>query len=153
MILTLEEAEIRYGKIENFLWQEEARHCQYVQIPKDISENWINSATGKSVNKIYCNRDMSGALLEGLQNVRDRKLIHELETFDGCLNIRDVRGAPGKVSTHAYALSLDINAATNRLGTKGNISSGLVSCFKDAGFIWGGEFERLDPMHFQYAKW
>jgi hypothetical protein len=41
-----------------------------------------------------------------------------------------------------------LNAADNKLGQLSTLSPEFVQCFKDAGFTWGGNFSRLDPMHF-----
>jgi hypothetical protein len=77
----------------------------------------------------------------------------ELETMDGCFNIRMVRG-DFVMSAHSYGLAIDINAAKNKLGqTSGGFFDlpEFVKCFKDQGFDWGGEFTRPDPMHFSYC--
>lgn len=152
--MNLEEAQTKYGAIQNGVWAREGEFCSLLKIPPDISENWINTATSGPTTKIYCNKDIQAALLSALQNVRDRGLLHELKTFDGGFNIRDVRSQPGKPSTHSYGLAIDINAATNQLGSQGDIPPQLVECFTNEGWIWGGNFPRRDFMHFQYlAEW
>lgn len=152
-MLDLVRAEERYGKIENGAWANETKWCVIIQVPEDIAEQWINSANRAPTRRIYCNRDMSGPLIRALGNVRDRGLIHELKTFDGCFNIRDVRGEPGRFSTHAYAMAIDINADENPLGSEPKMSPELVACFTDEGFIYGGTFKRKDGMHFQLLSW
>ena len=72
-------------------------------------------------------------------------------TFDGCFNNRPQKGGT-KLSTHAWGISVDLNAATNALGTSGDMDARVVEIFKEEGFVWGGEFGRPDPMHFQYAR-
>lgn len=77
-------------------------------------------------------------------------LIH---SFDGIYNFRRVRGAPTKLSLHAFGAALDLNASTNPLGGSGDMDLRIVDVFRARGFVWGGDFEdRKDPMHFQYAK-
>lgn len=147
------QARTRYGPIVGKCWLAESAHCVSIALPKDLGEGWINSASGLPVKKLYVNKDMAIPLLQALQNVRDRGLSQALKTYDGCFDVRDVRGAPGRLSTHAYALAIDINAETNALGTPGDLPIELVSCFIHAGFLWGGDFARSDPMHFQYAAW
>lgn len=146
--MTPEEAEQRYGLIVEDKWAQEGDWCIRFDVPVEIAQSWINSATGKPTTHIYCNRDMAQALQKALEMVQARGLIHCLRTFDGCFNIRDVRGIPGEVSSHSYAIAIDINASTNRLGSDGDISRLLVKCFIDSGFVWGGDFHRRDPMHF-----
>jgi hypothetical protein len=53
------------------------------------------------------------------------------------------------LSTHAWALAIDVNAFENGLGKKPKLSAAFVKCFTDAGFVWGGTFARLDGMHFE----
>lgn len=151
MKLYRSEAEDRYGEIVNNKWPREAQFCSVFKIPQSIAKTWINSYTGAGTNKIYINEDMADPLEKALELVEARGLIYELKTFDGCYSVRDVRGVPGVFSWHSYGLALDVNARTNKLGTPGNLSLDLVYCFKEAGFMWGGDFHRLDPMHFQWG--
>jgi hypothetical protein len=46
-------------------------------------------------------------------------------------------------------MAIDVNAFENGLGKKPKLSAGFVKCFTDAGFVWGGNFARLDGMHFE----
>ena len=76
----------------------------------------------------------------------------EIKTWDGCFNIRPVRGSrSGRWSLHSFGIALDFNAATNRLETKGDMHPEIVEIFKDFNWAWGGDFRRSDPMHFQRA--
>lgn len=40
----------------------------------------------------------------------------------------------------------------NGLGMKPKFSPLFVSCFKNAGFNWGGDFKRVDGMHYELAQ-
>ena len=148
---SLEEAQERYGTIENGKWSEEDTWCVLVELSPVIASAWINSLTGQPARHIYCNKDMAPVLLQALQNVIDRGLLPQLKTFDGCFMIRDVRALPGHPSCHSYALAVDLNASENRLGEEPALSPEFVACFTDAGFSWGGNFSRKDGMHFSYA--
>lgn len=146
-------AQARYGAIDLAAkrWPGEAKWMAVLDVPDAIGRRWINAATGKPTTRIYANRDMHGPLLEVFRLLRERGLVGELKTFDGCFNIRQVRGY-GRVSTHAYGLGIDINAAENPLGGVPRLSAAFVRCWLDAGFDWGGRFKtRRDPMHFSYA--
>lgn len=153
MRISLADAKVKYGIIAEGKWAEEANHCIVVQVPDPLCQTWINTLTGQPTQRIYCNRDMAGSLYQALQNVIARGLAHELETFDGCLMVRSIRGDEETVSTHAYALAIDLNARWNRLGQPPTLSHALVKCFTDEGFLWGGDFRRKDGMHFQLAAW
>lgn len=147
--MRLSDAVARYGAIVGRAWPQESHWCGFAVIPSEIS--LVNTATGFRVARIYCNLDMVGALERALRAVVDAGKAGCLRTFDGCLNVRDVRGVPGQLSAHAYALAIDLNAATNRLGTVGDMDPVVVRCFKDQGFAWGGDFKRLDMMHYSFA--
>lgn len=157
MKMTPSECATRYGAItpdpnsSGFIWADEVKNCCLVQVPDLIAANWINSATGQPTRHIYCNKAMAGPLLQALQFVFDRGLLSELKTFDGCLMVRAIRGLPGVFSAHSWAMAFDINAATNKLGTSGDLSDELAQCFIDAGFTWGKTFSRCDSMHFSLA--
>ena len=52
-------------------------------------------------------------------------------------------------SLHSWGIAIDVNAFENGLNQTPKLSSGFVKCFTDAGFEWGGNWERRDAMHFQ----
>ena len=114
------------------------------QVPKALQFDHIPK-------KIYCNKHMTGPLEQALKNVKDRGLESQIRTWDGCFNIRRKRGAMSS-SLHSWGLAIDINAAWNGFGKKPTMSDELVACFTDAGFDWGGNWERADGMHFQLAR-
>lgn len=100
--------------------------------------------------KIYCNRDMVVPLEKALRNLISTGFISELKTWDGCFNIRKKRGL-SSMSLHSWGMAIDVNAAWNGLGKTPQLSKGFVKCFTDAGMEWGGNWSRLDGMHFQVA--
>ena len=101
--------------------------------------------------KLYCNKDIITPLSKAFKNLIDRGFVSELKTFDGCFNIRKQRGAKSQ-SLHSWGVAIDVNAAWNGLGKKPTLSAGFVKCFKDASFDWGGDWKRLDGMHFQLSS-
>jgi len=110
--------------------------------------------------KIYCNVAMITPLSQGFQNLITRGFVNELKTWDGCYNLRAIRGYERNwkntknvrwLSVHAFGCAFDVNAAWNALGAKPTLSAGFVKCFTDAAFEWGGKWARKDGMHFQLA--
>lgn len=101
--------------------------------------------------KIYCHKLMVAPLTKAFENLILNCVEDELQTWDGCFNIRKMRGL-NEWSIHSWALAIDVNAATNGLGQKPTLSWTFVKCFTDAGFDWGGTWTRRDGMHFQLAK-
>ena len=148
------EAVQRYGSlsISGNSWPNQDKWMTFVLVPKEIQPFWKNGESGKTVDRIYCNKDMAPSLSAALDLVVKHGLVREFKTYDGCLNVRYVRGTK-QVSTHAYGLAIDINAAQNPLGQEhSNFSTQFVKCFTDCGFTWGGNFSgRKDNMHFSYA--
>lgn len=101
--------------------------------------------------KIYLNKLLQQPLENALRNLIQRGHASQLKTWDGCFLIRNARGL-SSWSLHSWGLAVDLNAATNRLGTPPTLSSGFVNCFLDAGFDWGGGWRRPDGMHFQLGN-
>jgi hypothetical protein len=148
MRISLSDAQARYGLIQNGMWGNLLQWCVSYALPPGFS--MMNG--GILQRHIYCNKDIEPALDQALKSVLARGLSSQLKTFDGCLMVRDVRGLPGQPSCHSYACAVDFNAATNQLGdVNGDMSPEVVQCFKDAGFAWGGDFQRVDKMHFSLA--
>jgi len=109
-----------------------------------------NLEIGVIPKKLYCNKDMVQPLTNALTNLIQRGKIGELKTWDGCFNIRKKRGL-SSMSLHSWGLAIDVNAAWNQLNMTPTLSPEFVKCFTDAGFDWGGTWERKDGMHFQLA--
>lgn len=101
--------------------------------------------------RIYCNKDLVGPLEQAFKNLIATEHVKEIKTWDGCFNIRKVRGGKS-MSLHSWGIAVDINAFENGLYQIPKLSPGFVKCFTDAGFYWGGNFKRLDGMHFQLSS-
>jgi hypothetical protein len=102
--------------------------------------------------KIYCNRDIILPLQAAFCELHATGHIKELKTWDGCFNIRKQRGSLSKLSLHSWGIAIDVNAAWNGLGKQPTLSQGFVKCFTDNGFTWGGNWKRLDGMHFELSN-
>lgn len=98
--------------------------------------------------RIYCHELLIKPLETALTSVVRAGLEDEIKTWDGCFNIRRKRGAPS-ISLHSWGLAIDINAAWNPFGKPPTMSKELVRCFENAGFDWGGHWDKPDGMHFQ----
>lgn len=103
---------------------------------------------GAIPKRIYCNRDIIKPLERSFIAIRDRGLIDQIKTWDGCFNIRSKKAGKSP-SLHSWGVAIDINAAWNGFGKKPTMSSELVQCFLESGFDWGGEWSKPDGMHFQ----
>jgi hypothetical protein len=101
--------------------------------------------------KIYGHELLEAPLRQAFRFLVERGLSVELETYDGCFNIRQMKGGSG-YSVHSWGLAVDLNAASNRFGQDPSLSPEFVRCFADCGFEWGGLWtpdKYRDGMHFQ----
>ena len=99
--------------------------------------------------------------LESLGNVFEKIKATDTDLYErintaGALCVRHIRGAPGRTSTHAFGLSLDLNidGKLDRLGD-GRTQLGLTilaDFFRNEGWYWGAGFSREDSMHFEVSR-
>lgn len=154
--MTRDEVVRRYGAIDfaSKYWPRKNKFLTMLEVPPGFPK-WHVLDTQIPVRHIACNIDIAQPLLKALNSLLVKNLADKLITFDGCFNIRTVRGSSSLFSAHSYALAIDLNAAQNGLGsTHGGFYAQpeVVKCFKDAGFYWGGDFHgRKDPMHFTWT--
>jgi hypothetical protein len=149
--MTSKQALSKYG--DPFLLQTQQKTMNTWQVPSKLLEAFAHvrfSAVGTIgfPKKIFCNNDFKPLLEKALNNVVDRGLAKEMKTWDGCFVIRAKRGL-SSLSMHSWGLAIDINAFENQLNQKPKLSPQFVKCFTDAGLEWGGNWKRLDGMHFE----
>ena len=101
--------------------------------------------------KIFINKKFKPVLKQALLNLIERRYTCELKTWDGVFVIRK-QTASASLSTHSWAVSVDVNAEENGYGMIPKLSEGFVKCFTDAGCDWGGDWLIPDGMHFQMKK-
>lgn len=103
--------------------------------------------------KMYVNKDIIPLLDTTFLVLKDLDLLGELKTYDGCWNVRPIRGteADPRWSIHSFGLALDFNAATNPMGGPVAFSPRFLAAWKACGWTCGADFHRVDGMHFQWA--
>lgn len=71
---------------------------------------------------------------------------------DGGFNYRNIRGGD-TLSQHAFGNAIDINAATNPLGSRAtDMPPNISDMARSRGLEWGGDWKsRPDPMHFEWT--
>ncbi|MCC6256208.1 MAG: M15 family metallopeptidase [Ignavibacteriaceae bacterium] len=115
--------------------------------------------------RIYCSKDLVKPLEAALSLIIEKNLDEELRTYDGCYNLRPIRGLEKKynsaiskndittqmqcLSAHCWGAAIDLDAAWNQLSKEPTINREVVKCFVFHGFEWGGNMSRKDGMHFQ----
>lgn len=117
-----------------------------VHLPAPLKLGWENA----SVTVVRCHILMQPIFESVFREIYDAGDWELIETFDGLYEDRVVKGKK-KRSTHAWGISADLNAATNRVGTAGNMPARITGPFERHGFLSGGKFTRPDPMHLQFA--
>ena len=101
--------------------------------------------------RIYGHELLEAPLRRAMRLLVERGLNREWHTYDGCFNIRRMKGG-SKWSVHSWGLAIDLNARDNPYGAEPVLSPEFVSCFTEAGFTWGGTWRTPDGMHFQIPK-
>ncbi len=102
-------------------------------------------------NGFWCHRLLLQPLLSVYQSIAGSGLAWALQSFDGCWNVRNIRGER-ELSMHSWGIAVDHNAKTNPLGENGDMHPAIVEIFKAHGFYWGGWFKkRKDFMHFEFT--
>ena len=119
---------------------------------------------GTQVTKVTCHKKIA----DSLTRVFERILEHygsleevkkaRMHLFAGMYNFRKIRGA-NRLSTHSWAISIDLDSANNPQGkphdeSKGMMPKAVVDIFEAEGWKWGGRFggKRVDCMHFQATR-
>lgn len=106
------------------------------------------------IKKLYVHKLVAPYLREALRRAVIACPDYKIETI-GCFNPRHMRHDTSRpLSTHTWGIAFDINAATNRAGTPGDMPPAFVEAFESVGFVWGGHWKgrSIDPMHFQLLK-
>lgn len=86
-----------------------------------------------------------------MHEIKKRGLDKEIVQFGSWNPRHKMHDSKRELSTHAWGISCDLNWATNQIGTRGDLDSGIIDVFERHGFEWGGRWKYKDPMHFQYC--
>lgn len=132
--------------LESGYWK---RYGDFLQTPSEL--NHVFTYKWQERNGFWCNTLLIPVFNKVYTKIAKESLGKHLHSFDGCRSVRNIRGGD-KLSMHSWAIAVDHNAKTNRLGTKGDMHPEIVSAFESEGFTWGGRFKRQDPMHFEFTK-
>jgi hypothetical protein len=121
----------------------------WVKISNDWEENYLVTANLPIVGDQKINKVIEPSLRTVFDTIKDRGLDQEIKQF-GCFAPRHkMHNRNNGLSIHTWAAAVDINWATNGVGTKGDLDPGIVQAFTEFGWIWGGNWRMSDPMHFQ----
>jgi hypothetical protein len=112
----------------------------------------INPRSKKNF-KLQCHTKIKNIVTEIFKEYVDRK-------YDQTYPILDIGGYVPRhklwnvrkgLSIHSYGLAIDLNSATNPVGSTGDMPDYVISLFKSYHFTWGGDWTSpKDPMHFEF---
>jgi hypothetical protein len=123
--------------------------------PAYVAANIIDSEV-PILGAVTCHEKVVDMLRGAMNDLVDNGLGHLVDPagFAGCWNPRFIRATTGRsagISRHAWGAAVDLNAASNPVGSGGTQDPRLVATMADWGFTWGGDWLVPDPMHFEYG--
>ncbi len=99
--------------------------------------------------RLYIHKHFQPMLEAAFKDLSVLNLQEEILTYDGCFNLRMIRGSRSVLSVHAWGAAIDLNAKENPLGGAGQWSEAFIAVLEKhdicCGQSWNG---RKDPMHF-----
>lgn len=128
----------------------ESQHLVRTRLPFPIPLSWDQT---KVVRNLYCHKELKDIFPELFVHIERSGLRDKIKTFGGCFNYRTKRNG-SKISTHSWAIAIDLNPTSNPMGTAGDMHKDIVEIFRSFGFTWGGDWSgrSKDPMHFQFCS-
>jgi LysM repeat protein len=128
----------------------ESTYFTRARLPFEIPLSWDQT---RVVRNLYCHKKLAEIFSMVFDDIERKGLQEKIKTYGGCFNYRTKRGS-GKISTHSWAIAIDLNPGSNRPGSKGDMDEGIVEIFRNYGFTWGGNWpgRSKDPMHFQFCS-
>jgi hypothetical protein len=99
--------------------------------------------------RIFIHKDFKEKLKRAFNLLEIAELHKEIKTFDGCYNLRAVRGTNNLLSIHSWGCAIDLNAHMNPLGAEAVWSHDFLQVMEHCGIYSGSRWAgRPDPMHF-----
>jgi hypothetical protein len=124
----------------------EAKYIRPLVFPYPLKYNGLPVNRGRSHYLIIENLELA------FSKIKEKGLTDQVTNYGGIYQPRSQRGSTHP-STHSWGITIDLEPEKYPLGSTDRFSDEIVQIFKDAGFFYGGDFEkRLDPMHFQFAS-
>lgn len=122
--------------------------------PSWVAAN-IVQGTVPILGNVMCHRLAFPQLVAALGEIEQEGLARHINVkqYGGCYVPRFIGRDPRRgLSMHAFGLAIDLNVASNLLGTPGDLDPRVVAIFEKWGFAWGGRWSHPDPMHFEVAR-
>jgi len=128
---------------------------EFSQDPSFVEAN-IVTAEVPILGQIQCHETVVDMLDGAMGQLVEEGLAHLVDPagFAGCWNPRYISPTTGRssgISRHAWGAAVDLNAASNPVGSAGTQDPRLVEIMLQWGFTWGGDWLVPDAMHFEYG--
>jgi hypothetical protein len=137
-------------------WDE--KNIEVVEIPELKGVSLLSGSGPSFSGKVKFYKPAIPQLIAAFQEIRERRLLDRIISWDGSFVPRTLRGSTRTLSSHSLGLAFDINSAFNYIGKepaaagqRGSVVE-LVSIFKKYGFHWGGENNRKEGNHFEVVR-
>lgn len=124
----------------------------------EVDDAWVAASIVTEevpiLGRVTCHRVMLPQLRGALQELVDTDLadLVQVEEYGGCWVPRFIGRDPTRpLSLHSWGIAVDLNVASNQLGTVGEMDPRVVDVMARWGFAWGGTWSTPDPMHFELA--
>ena len=125
----------------------ESRYIRPFTLPYPLLYN------GQPVVHARCHYLIIENFEQAFYKIKEKGLADLCTNYGGTYQVRKERGSATKASVHCWAIAIDLEEDKYPLGSHDRFPDEIVEIFKDAGFLYGGDFHwRLDPMHFQFCS-
>ena len=132
----LQEIVVSFGDIYKYIlpggsldprWQ--ADFLTSVDLPFSLPLAWDLSLR---VNRMTCHQRMVEVFASVFDLLQARGLESKIVSFGGCFAFRQQRTG-AKLSTHSWGIAIDLNTATNRQGSAGDMDADIIEVFRGTG--------------------
>jgi hypothetical protein len=145
---------VRYGDLLDEIG-EPGDMTDFIKAPFPFTM-YLNGNKNQECRNFYGHKRIYPAVFDAFSEIMDifgldfiRK--HGLDNYGGCYALRPVRGG-ARMSDHSWGMAVDLEPHLGQLGKPSLIPYHIVQAFINRGFIWGGNYERPDGMHFTAVK-
>lgn len=130
-------------------WEEEI--LTYLNLPNPLPLAWDHD---RAVSNIRCHYKIDKFLRQALSDLHSiPEVWATINDFGGVYAFRLQRRSNSNISSHAWAMAIDLDVGDNPFGKMPKVHPTTVEIFHSNGFVWGGNFPigRKDGMHFEFA--